>query len=102
MTEQSLMAISQFGAAGLIGMLWILERRQAMQRERQLDETHRRIMEEERDNRLLMDIVRENTRAISCLERSQREMTRLLRAIAARRRPARSTASETAGYSKAE
>lgn len=41
MGESILQALTEFGAAGLIGVLWILERGHASKRDRQLDEAHR-------------------------------------------------------------
>ena len=76
--------LTQFGAAGLIGLLWILERRHAARRERQLDEAHRQITGKDRELDALLQVVKENSRAISQLEQSQR---RLIAALEGMRRP---------------
>lgn len=69
---------THFGAAGLIGVLWILERRHAALRDRQLDEAHVRLAALHRESSVLLDVVRDNTRAIAALEQSQRELLSLM------------------------
>ena len=74
----TLTAFTQFGAAGLIGVLWILERRHAAVRDRQLDEAHRKIVTSERDLEALLNVVKENTKAINTLQQSQIHLISLL------------------------
>lgn len=76
--DGSLTALTQFGAAGLIGVLWILERRHAAVRDRQLDEAHRKIVTSERDLEALLNVVKENTKAINTLQQSQIHLISLL------------------------
>lgn len=78
MTEDLIPVLTQFGAAGLIGVLWIIERRHAMARDRQLDEAHNAITTMRSDSESLMTVVKENTRAITALDASQRELVRWL------------------------
>ena len=82
--DGSLTALTQFGAAGLIGVLWILERRHAAQRDRQLDEAHRKIVTSERDLEALLNVVKENTKAINTLQQSQIHLISLLERIVPR------------------
>ena len=79
--DGSLTALTQFGAAGLIGVLWVLERRHASIRDRQLDEAHRKIATSERDLEALLGVVKENTKAINTLEQSQLHIISLLERI---------------------
>lgn len=76
-----LIELSRFGAAGLIGVLWVLERRHAAQRDRQLDEAHRRIIEHRQKADTLLDVVKDNTRAIVSLEAGQRRLADLIRSL---------------------
>lgn len=76
--DGSLTALTQFGAAGLIGVLWILERRHAAVRDRQLDEAHRKIVTSERDLEALLNVVKENTKAINTLHQSQIHLISML------------------------
>ncbi len=62
-------AFTQFGAAGLIGVLWVMERRYAAHRDRQLDEAHRKLIGQERVLEALLTVVKENTKAINTLQR---------------------------------
>lgn len=78
MTEQVMTILTQFGAAGLIGLLWLFERRHAASRERQLDEAHKQVINRERELHVLLDVVKENTRAINSLESSQRRLIAVL------------------------
>jgi hypothetical protein len=67
-------ALTQFGVAGLICWMWLVERRASAERERQMTEAHRALMEQRDAQEMLVDVVRENTRALSMLEGSQREL----------------------------
>jgi len=77
-----LVHLSQFGAAGLIGVLWILERRWAAARTRELTEAHERLMRRDREADALIDVIKENTRAITALEAAQQRLVELLRSLA--------------------
>jgi hypothetical protein len=70
--------VTQFGMAGLIAWMWLSERRSSATREAQLSEAHTRIMDRQVQVESLMDLVAENTRAVSSLESSQRTIGQLL------------------------
>lgn len=74
-------ALTQFGAAGLIGFLWIVERRHGAMRAQQLDEAHQMISAKQRELETLMTVVKENTRALQRLEKSQEQLANLLEAL---------------------
>ena len=78
MLDGTVTALTQFGAAGLIGMLWVFERRHAPTRDRQLNESHQKLVGQERELDALLTVVKENTRAISTLEQGQRRLIDLL------------------------
>ena len=79
-------ALAQFGMAGLIGWMWLVERRSASTRERQLCELHDRIMEERRHADALLSVVSGNTKALTALEVGQRGLTALLERVVTRER----------------
>ena len=62
--DDMLTMLTEFGAAGLIGMLWLIERRAATARERQIDEAHQRIMASNQQVTTLGEVIDRNTRAI--------------------------------------
>ncbi len=78
MIDGTVTVLTQFGAAGLIGMLWVFERRHAATRDRQLNESHQKLVGQERELDALLTVVKENTRAISTLEQGQRRLIDLL------------------------
>jgi hypothetical protein len=71
-------ALAQFGAAGLIGWMWLAERRAAAIREKQLADLHERLQEERPQISTLIAVVKDNTRALTALEVGQRTLTTLL------------------------
>ncbi len=68
MDPATMTSLTPFGAAGLIAFLWLTERRSAAERERQLTEAHERLVRQRSELTLLVDVVRENTRALTALE----------------------------------
>jgi hypothetical protein len=89
MPPDLLQSLTQFGVAGLIGLLWIIERRHAATREKQLDDAHARMLALHRDNETLITLIRENTKAISALEHAQQRLIALLDRRAAQSQTAR-------------
>ena len=70
--------ITNLGAAGLMGAMWLWERRTSRQREEQLDEAHARIMGDRVQLDQLIDVVRQNAEAFSRLSATQEQMLREL------------------------
>jgi len=71
-------AMTQFGVAGLICWMWLIERRASAERERQISETHRVLMQQREEQDSLIEVVRDNTRAMTALEVGQRELVGLI------------------------
>lgn len=78
MLESEVAALAQLGAAGLMGWMWLAERRGAAHRERQLSEAHERMMQERRYFESLLAAVRENTRVMALLEGAQERLGRAI------------------------
>lgn len=74
-------SLTQFGIAGLMGALWVWERAHSRRRERQLSETHRKLMDQDRQLCVLIRLVRQNTRAMLGFEHGQKRMCELLENI---------------------
>src|SRR5436189_5210854 len=66
--------VTSLGAAGLMGAMWLWERRTSQKREQQIDEAHGRIMSDRVQLEALMDVVRQNTQALSQLVAGQEQM----------------------------
>jgi hypothetical protein len=67
-------ALTQFGVAGLICWMWLVERRASAERERQITEAHKALIEQRDEREGLVEVVRDNTKALALLEGSQREL----------------------------
>jgi hypothetical protein len=81
--SQSTLPIDQFtnlGVAGVMGAMWLWERRTSRVREQQIDEAHARIMTDRVMLDQLMDVVRKNTEAMTELSASQHRVIEQLRA----------------------
>lgn len=74
MEAEVVTVLAQLGAAGLIGLMWLTERRLAGERERQLTQQHERIMSDKRELAVLLAALESNTRAIVSLETGQRRL----------------------------
>ena len=74
-------AAAQFGTAGLIGWMWITERRAAADRDRQVNDLHERIMQERTCVTACLDALKDNTRAITALEGTQRSLAEAVRRL---------------------
>lgn len=70
--------LTQFGVAGLMGMLWVWERLMSRKRETQLNESHVRLRAQHHELGVLVKLVRQNTRAIARFERTQLQLKELL------------------------
>jgi hypothetical protein len=70
--------ITRLGVAGLMGAMWLWERRTSQKREQQIDDAHARIM----GDRILLDelmaVVRQNAEAVSRLTVTQDQLLREL------------------------
>jgi hypothetical protein len=70
--------LASLGAAGLMGAMWLWERRTSQKREQQLDEAHARILGDGVQLEQLMTVVRQNAEAIARLCTTQDQLLRQL------------------------
>ncbi len=77
--------LAQFGMAGLIAWMWLTERRAGLARERQIEEAHRRLAQEQESLAVVLRVVEANTRAMASLEIGQRELASFIRELAPER-----------------
>jgi hypothetical protein len=71
-------SVTSFGAAGLMGAMWLWERRTSQKREAQIDEAHARILGDRVQLEQLMSVVRQNAEAITRLCTTQEQFLRQL------------------------
>ena len=70
--------LASLGAAGLMGAMWLWERRTSQKRENQLDDAHMRILGDRVQLEELIDVVKQNAEAISRLCTTQDQLLRQL------------------------
>ncbi len=77
-------ALAQFGAVGFIGWMWLIERKAAARREKQLGELHERLLRERTNVEVLISVVSGNTRALASLDAAQRRLVSAIDALLGR------------------
>jgi len=70
--------LANLGVAGLMGAMWLWERRTSQQRESQIDEAHARIMSDRVALDQLIDVVKQNAEAMTHLSSLQDQLLRQL------------------------
>jgi hypothetical protein len=71
--------LAHFGVAGLMGAMWLWERRTSQKREQQLDESHTRILGDRVQLEQLIALVRDNTESMQRLAGAQEQLAHQLR-----------------------
>jgi len=66
--------LASFGAAGLMGAMWLWERKISRLREEQLTDAHDRILRDEQRLSKLVHVVEQNTAAITSFSEMQRQV----------------------------
>jgi hypothetical protein len=75
----ALSELTSFGTAGLMGAMWLWERRTSRQREQQIDEAHARIVSDRVQVDQLLAVVQHNAQAMARLSATQEALIRELR-----------------------
>ena len=73
--------LANFGVAGLMGAMWLWERRSSREREQQLTDAHERIARDEQRLDKLTQVVELNTAAFSRFDEVQRQVVQALREV---------------------
>jgi hypothetical protein len=71
--------LANFGAAGLMGTMWLWERRLSRMREQQLSDAHARIVRDEERLIELTRVVEQNTSALSRFTETQRQVAEVIK-----------------------
>jgi hypothetical protein len=78
MEPELLATLTQFGTAGLIAWMWLVERRAAADRERQLSSAHERLLEQRTQLDALLAVIADNTKAVTAIEAGIRALATML------------------------
>jgi uncharacterized protein with PIN domain len=70
--------LTGLGAAGVMGLMWLWERRYSQKREQQLDDAHARIISDEVKLEELIAVVRQNAEALVRLTTTHEQLLRQL------------------------
>jgi hypothetical protein len=76
--EEMMTELGSLGAAGLMGAMWLWERKLSRQRDRQIGEAHERIKRDEQRLGKLTEVVQHNTSAITRFSEVQRTQNEIL------------------------
>lgn len=79
---------AQFGIAGLVCWMWLVERRSSTEHERRIAELHRRVMDANKEVDVLLRALNDNTRALAAVEAGQRALLAALGRLGEPKRPA--------------
>jgi hypothetical protein len=77
-TADAFSQLTSLGAAGIMGAMWLWERRQSQQRDQQLDESHTRILGDRVQLEQLIEVVNTNAQAMTRLATVQDQLVRTL------------------------
>ena len=77
-SADALSQLTSLGAAGIMGAMWLWERRQSQQRDQQLDESHARILGDRVQLDQLIEVVKTNAEAMTRLGTVQDQLIRTL------------------------
>ncbi|GDX98045.1 hypothetical protein LBMAG48_04490 [Phycisphaerae bacterium] len=90
-------SLVQFGTAGLIGWMWLTERREAATGVKHLREAHERIVHEKTSLEAVLGAVRENTRVLEQIAEAQRGLRDTMVAMGVERVRVRGESERRAG-----
>ncbi|MDF1808923.1 MAG: hypothetical protein P1U42_04430 [Phycisphaerales bacterium] len=85
MEAEIIASFTQFGVAGLVCWMWLSERRASSERERQITEAHTKLIRQNEDHAALIEVIRDNTKAMASLESGQRGLVRVIDSIETRK-----------------
>lgn len=74
MPEELIQPLAQFGVAGLMGVLWVWERTFSRKRESELSEAHARLLAQQQEVGVIVELVRRNTEAFERFSQVLKEL----------------------------
>lgn len=79
---QILSELASLGSAGVMGAMWLWERRNSRQRDEQLSDAHERILRDEQRLGQLVEVVEHNTSAMAGFTETQQAVRQALADLA--------------------
>lgn len=77
-SNEALSQLTNLGAAGVMGAMWLWERRNSQKRDQQLDDAHTRILSDRVQLDELIEVVKTNAEAITRLSNLHDQLLRTL------------------------
>ncbi len=77
-TNTAITQLTSLGAAGIMGAMWLWERRNSQKRDEQLDDAHTRILSDRVQLDQLIEVVKTNAEAITRLTALHDQLLRIL------------------------
>lgn len=78
MNDLVIESLANLGAAGVVGLLWVWERANSRRRERQLDQTHRQLLDRHHDVQVLVRLIQRNTIAMTRIDQTHQRLCRII------------------------
>ena len=77
-TNDAIAQLTSLGAAGIMGAMWLWERRNSQKRDEQLDDAHARILGDRVQLEQLIEVVKTNAEALARLSSLHDQLLRTL------------------------
>ena len=84
LSPETFETLTQFGVAGLMGVLWVWERMHSRQRDTQLTQSHQRIVGQRERLGVMAEMIRHNAETLEQLNQTHDRLTRLMEAMSDR------------------
>ncbi len=81
MPDELIQPFVQFGVAGLMGVLWVWERMFSRRREAELSDAHARLMSQQQELGVVVELVRRNIEAFERFNQTHQQLAQLLKEL---------------------
>jgi len=84
LSQDTFESVTQFGVAGLMGVLWVWERMHSRQRDTQLTTAHRQIVDQRERLGVMVEMIRSNAEALERMNQTHSRLMQLIEALSQR------------------
>jgi len=84
LSQDTFEAVTQFGVAGLMGVLWVWERMHSRQRDAQLTQAHTRIVDQRERLGVMVEMIRSNAETLERLNQTHTRLMQLMETMSER------------------